>query len=387
VRARVLPLVAGAAMAALGLAFVVLGLVLPGHNNGSAAVEFATCTWFLVGALIVTLKPGNPVGWLFSLSGLMWASEFAFGDIAERAGPGSLLTFASWWAAWAWIVAILAPITCLYIFPTGRPISRVWRRTLVVAVSLGTVGVVATMIDPELQATSAAPTVTNPIGVAGLAGLQTGASAVLYRLVLLGAALAGVAAFVSRYRSSGGVERQQLKWVAFGGPIAVFGWIAAGALDSLGIHGDLPWIVPFIAIPVSAGIAILRHQLFDIDRLISKTLVYGSLTVLLGAGYVGLVLTGQALFSSFTGGSNLAIAVSTLLVAALFLPVRARVQGFVDRRFYRRRYDAQRTLEGFGARLREQVDLETLDAELRAAIDATMQPAHVSLWRRVEARR
>ena len=133
---------------------------------------------------------------------------------------------------------------------------------------------------------------------------------------------------------------------------------------------------------VAVAIAILRYRLFDVDRLISRTLVYGLLTVLLGAAYAGLVLAGQAVFSSFAGGSNLAIAVSTLVVAALFLPLRARVQRFVDRRFYRRRYDAQRTLEAFGARLREEVELEALRADLEAWSSETMQPAHVSLWLR-----
>jgi hypothetical protein len=124
----------------------------------------------------------------------------------------------------------------------------------------------------------------------------------------------------------------------------------------------------------------LRYRLYEVDRVISRTLVYGALTVILGAAYAGLVLAGQALFSSFAGGSNLAVAVSTLVVAALFLPLRSRVQRFVDRRFYRRRYDAQRTLEEFGARLREQVDLETLQSDLRTVVHDTMQPAHATLW-------
>ncbi len=145
------------------------------------------------------------------------------------------------------------------------------------------------------------------------------------------------------------------------------------------------WILAFASIPTGCAIAILRHQLFDVDRVISRTLVYATLSLVLGAAYVGLVLAGQALFSSFAGGSDLAIAASTLVVAALFLPVRSRVQGFVDRRFYRRRYDAQRTLEGFGARLRDQIDLNTLSGDLRKAVDETMQPTHVSVWRRDQA--
>jgi hypothetical protein len=134
--------------------------------------------------------------------------------------------------------------------------------------------------------------------------------------------------------------------------------------------------------PIAIGIAILKYRLYEIDRIISRTLVYGGLTVVLGAVYIGLVLTGQALFSSFAGGSNLAIAASTLAVAGLFLPARSRVQRFVDRRFYRRRYDAQRTLEGFGARLREQIDLGTLEHDLRGVVTETMQPAHASVWLR-----
>jgi hypothetical protein len=161
-------------------------------------------------------------------------------------------------------------------------------------------------------------------------------------------------------------------------------WVVAIPLSLLapGDLADFFFAVTISILPVATAIAMFKYRLYEIDRVISRTLVYAALTVILGAAYVGLVLVGQAVFSSFAGGSNLAIASSTLVVAALFLPVRGRVQRFVDRRFYRRRYDAQRTLEVFGARLREEVDLATLSSELRSAVQETMQPAHVSLWLR-----
>ena len=199
--------------------------------------------------------------------------------------------------------------------------------------------------------------------------------------------LLALASIVLRFRRSRGVERLQLKWVASAGSVMVAGFFLAFVSGQTVISdiGFVTGVVGFVLLPIAVGVAILRYRLFDIDRVISKTLVYAALSLVLGAAYVGLVLGGQALFSSFAGGSNLAIAASTLVVAALFLPVRSRVQRFVDRRFYRRRYDAQRTLEGFGARLREQVDLGTLEHDLRGVVTETMQPAHASVWLR-EAR-
>ena len=159
----------------------------------------------------------------------------------------------------------------------------------------------------------------------------------------------------------------------------LFGNVLGSGTDA--ILSTIPAVLAAL-LPIATAIAILRYRLYEIDRIISRTLVYGALTLILGAAYVGLVLAGQALFSSFAGGSNLAIAASTLVVAALFLPVRSRVQRFVDRRFYRSRYDAQRTLEAFGGRLREQVELERLATELHGVVSETMQPKHVSLWLR-----
>ena len=228
----------------------------------------------------------------------------------------------------------------------------------------------------------------NPLGIEALAGVFAWITGAAFLLLLLCIVLAAVSV-VLRFGRSRGLERLQVKCLAMGAIAVVIAFVLSAVLGLwLAIDVTSAIIVPMaVSIMVLAtGLAVLRYRLYDIDRIIGRTLTYGILTVVLGAAYVGLVLAGQALFSSFAGGSNLAIAVSTLLVAALFLPVRARVQGFVDRRFYRRRYDAQRTLEAFGARLREQVDLETLQRELRSVVQETMQPAHASVWLRTGAR-
>ncbi len=184
---------------------------------------------------------------------------------------------------------------------------------------------------------------------------------------------------VARYRRGGADERDRLKLVVLSAVVTLAFALVAAVFDGNAV-ASVCWIVAFAAIPVGCAIAILRHQLFDVDRVISRTLGYVTLSLVLGAGYVGLVLVGQWVFSSFAGGSNLAVAASTLVVAALFLPLRSRVQGFVDRRFYRRRYDAQRTLRAFGSRLREQVELDSLSVDLLGAVTETMQPASASLW-------
>ena len=202
---------------------------------------------------------------------------------------------------------------------------------------------------------------------------------------LLSIVVAGIRA-VRTSRRSRGLEREQFKWLAASATSLVVLLPFAAAFNWSWVAGAL-FSVALTALPVSVGVAVLRYRLYEIDRIISRTLTYGALTVILGAAYVGLVLGGQAVFSSFAGGSDLAIAVSTLVVAALFLPVRSRVQRFVDQRFNRRRYDAQQTLEAFGARLRDQVELQTLRDDLGTVVEKTMLPTHVSLWLRQEVKR
>jgi hypothetical protein len=193
-----------------------------------------------------------------------------------------------------------------------------------------------------------------------------------------------VTAAVLRFRRSRGIERDRMKWLAFAALVLCGSFVGAAALSATSIStlGDFLVGLGFAGIPISVGIGVLRYRLYDIDRVISRTLAFTAVTLALGAVYIGLVLAGQALFSSVAGGGGLVVAVSTLIVAALFLPVRSRVQRFVDRRFNRRRYDAQRTLAAFGSRLREQVETEALRADLAGVIDETMQPGHLSVWLR-----
>jgi hypothetical protein len=224
--------------------------------------------------------------------------------------------------------------------------------------------------------------VQNPAGLDG-AGTWLDVVEAAGALLLVPAAVVTYVGALGRFRRARGVERQQFKWFALAACFLLVSFVLTMVPRLDGVTMALIGL-GFAGIPVAVGIAILRYRLYDIDRVISKTLVYGSLTVILGAAYAGFVLAGQALFASFAGGSNLAIAVSTLVVAALFLPLRSRVQSLVDRRFYRRRYDARRTLEAFGTRLRERVELEGLRVELEGVVRETMQPAHVSLWLKEE---
>jgi hypothetical protein len=230
-------------------------------------------------------------------------------------------------------------------------------------------------------------TVENPVGLAG-GGEALDLTTVLgYWLTLASILLAGVS-LVLRFRRAGGPERQQLKWFAsaaalFAATTIVYTFLLAGVAEQA---GQISTLLAFAAIPVAVGVAILRHRLYDIDVVINRTLVYGSLTVALVALYFGGIVVLQRLFVLLTGQqSTLAVVASTLLIAALFTPLRRRIQSFIDRRFYRSKYDARKTLEAFSVKLREEMDLEALNEDLVGVVRETMQPAHVSLWLRPES--
>ena len=352
--------------------------------------NLSTAIWGGVGATLTLVRPRNAVGWLLLAVGVVLSVSSAAGAYVDwsETRPHELpaVATAAWFGSIAWIlvIAFLIP-RFLLVFPDGRLPSRRWRAVAYAqyAVLFG-IGVSALIPGPlpDLDYKR----YDNPVGIDALGWVDripSWAGVIAFPILLL-ATLGAAASLVARFRASRGVERQQLKWVAWAVGITALTWGGQSLIPSGPVRGG----VEFVAIlgltlaPLTVLVAMLRYRLYDIDAVISKTLVYGALTVVLGATYIGLVLAGQAISSTFTGSSNLAIAASTLVVAALFLPLRSRVQHFVDRRFYRRRYDAQRTLESFGARLREQIDLGTLELDLRSAVSETMQPAHVTLWRR-----
>ena len=325
---------------------------------------------------------------------MLFASEYALYALFTdpRALPGGAV--AAWVSAWAGTVAFGVIFTYLFLlFPDGRLPSARWRPVAwSAAVALGLVTITAAL-KPRLTDEAGEPVprgaprpVDNPVGLDGAGAVLHQIETTAIVLFVVVCVLPAVASLILRYRGSSGERRQQIKWLAYAAGILAVGiFVVPDALRALWGETaaviavtDALEVVPVIGIPLATGIAILRHRLYDIDLVIRRTLVYGALTATLGGAYLGLVL----LIGLAVGDSGLAVAASTLAVAALFRPARARIQAAVDQRFYRRRYDAARTLEAFGGRLRDELDLEALGADLRGVVRETVQPAHVSLWLR-----
>ena len=378
---------------ALTVLAVVPTLYLASRNEPSsslqttALISLVILAFSTVGALVGSRRPENPIGWLFCSGALVWIlGELAleYGVYALITAPGALPAgdWVAWFGGWArgmgWFLVILF---LLPLFPDGRLLSPRWRPLLWGTVSFAVLFTLVSWLS-SVSVDLRLASVRNPLGLE-LGVIDLLGEAIYLTLPLL--IVPSGAAVIVRFRNSRGDERQQLKWFAYAVALMVVLftlWISL-ALAGLVPSNALIWTVPLIGLPIAVGVAILRYRLYDIDLVINRTLVYGSLSALLAATYVICVVALQQVFRLLTGEeSQLAVVASTLAIAALFGPLRRRVQSFIDRRFYRRRYDAARTLEVFSAKLRDETDLDQLSKELLAVVQDTVQPTSARLWLR-----
>jgi hypothetical protein len=352
----------------------------------------------IVGALIASRRPGNPIGWICLAAGITWMLGMVSGSYVlyglRMANPGSVPYPAAVGSLSEFLppTALLLGTFLILLFPDGRLPSSRWRPVAWLCGAVIAINIVAGIFVPGPL--PEVGNVRNPFGLEGQPWLADANEAIglLFPLCLL----ASASSLLLRYLRAGEEVREQIKWLAFAASVVALGVSGAviyGTLLSSGAAGSTDPLfgnlledaitLSFGGVPVAIGFAVLKYRLYDIDILINRTLVYGSLTIMLATVYFGGVTATQALFQAFTGQEDLpqlAIVASTLVIAALFNPSRRRVQSFIDRRFYRSKYDARKTLERFSARLRNETDLDGLNAELVTVVTETMQPEHVSLW-------
>jgi len=347
------------------------------------AVILVTVSAATVGALVASRRPGHPVGWLLLGVGLgLVVTELiqAYVDYGLLARPGSL-PGARYLAGFAYSTVLLW-VSCagfaLLLTPTGSLPSPRWRWWARLAAAAPVVMVLGSVVQPDPLAPDYHG---NPLAVPALAPVL-GVPAVAAVVMVLVSLLVGAGSLVVRFRRARGTERLQLRWLAYAAALAAGLLLVALVAGFLLANDNVTFAslaLGMALLPLATGAAILRYRLYDLDRIISRTLAYGLLTVLLGGGYAAVVLgLGQLLGRD----SSLVVAGATLALAAVFQPARRRVQQAVDRRFNRRRYSAARTIEAYSVRLRDQLDLDTLSAELVAVVDQTMEPNRVSLWLR-----
>jgi hypothetical protein len=387
---------------AISLALATIDLVLVALNSAHPDVHIpepwlahtvSAVAFSSVGAVVGSRRPENPIGWLFCAIGVFAAlvllsSEYAAYALLAQPGtmPGGLAMV--WIRAWVWVPYVGLFVLLFLVFPEGWPQSRAlrWFTSLVLfVIAYGTL--LAAFSPGPIDAIGGA--VENPLGMEALRGLGTNSAVGPVESVLYILGIVAAASLFGRMRRARGVERQQIKWFAYDTVVLVSGAVLdftvseATGLQWLGEIGFAFTMVGLAGLPMAIGIAVLRYRLYNIDLIINRTLVYGSLTAMLVALYVGGIVVLQRFFVLLTGEkSTLAVVVSTLLIAALFTPLRSRLQSVIDRGFYRSKYDARKTLEAFSAKLRNETNLDALSDDLVGVVRETMQPAHVSLWLR-----
>ncbi len=388
-------------MAALGVLFLVLLRRFPHDvivdqwlHNVMVSVAFSpvlavvpVLTFSTMGAVIASRQPDNPIGWIFCAIGFLGgvrlvSTEYAAYSLVAESGlpPGGKVL--AWIACWLWVPDVGLYLCLALLFPNGRLPSTHWRPFAWFIAAVVTAGTVAVALSPG--PIRGLEPIDNPLGLERFPQAAVLTEALLYALGLV-----AVASVLMRLQRSRGEERQQIKWFAYAGVLLVISTIITYVLSEatslwwVGWVVFVPAMIGIAGLPVGVGIAILRYRLYEIDILINRTLVYSALTTLLVVLYFCGIVVLQSLIVLLTGQqSTLAVVASTLLIAALFTPLRRRIQSFIDRRFYRRKYDARKTLEAFSAKLRDETDLEALNSELVGVVMETMQPAHVSLWLR-----
>ena len=371
-------------------------------TTGSLLGQALFLVFPLVGALIASRRPQNPIGWLCLVDGLLWTTTnmLDYHSLYVMASPGSVpfpvgLAGVNHWL-WVPTVGLLGTYVFL-LFPDGRLPSKRWRPLAWLSGVVIASGSLGFMLSPGPLDMPRG--IRNPFGLEAAPWVAVAAYAILPLLPLC--MLASALSLVMRYRRSRGDVRQQIKWIAFAASLVALTYLIA--IVALFIHPSEIWfaaglplwldlieyaaLLSITSVPIAIGFAVLKYRLYDIDVIINRTLVYGSLTSALALVYFGGVTVTQALFRNITGQEQLpqlVIVASTLVIAALFNPLRRRIQSFIDRRFYRSKYDARKILAAFSVRLRDETDLEALNEGLVEVVRETMQPAHVSLWLRPE---
>jgi len=336
----------------------------------------------LVGALIIWQRPGNTLGWILATIGLLAAWGASADTYVDQASDGGLLYLASVWISlWYWFPLLgLTLVFTPLLFPDGRPPSPRWR-FVVWGASSSLVLIVFLAAFRERIAFQGI-SMDNPVGIPGIEDPEKSTlGSVLFGFFLLFLALA-LASVVVRYLRSGDVQRQQIKWLLLATVLSAL-MVFFEEITGIELDTEVPFAISIALFPLAIAVAIFRYRLYDIDAIINRALVYGALSASLVLIYVGCVVGLQYAFRTLAGeDSQLVIVASTLVIAALFNPLRRRFQSFIDRRFYRHKYDARKTLESFGARLRQETDLDTLGGDLVSVVRETMQPEHVALWLR-----
>jgi hypothetical protein len=352
-------------------------------------------TFPALGLLILSRRPQHPIGWLFCGAGLVAGLDHFCGEYAiyaQQAQPNSLPggEISAWIVSWLWVPFNALLVYVALLFPDGRPPSERWRPVAWLVGIAVVVGVIVAALLPVPVCNVCS--IENPLGIEGLESVSDLVDPLIEAFWYGVLGLVAVASLYVRFRHAGGVERQQIKWLAYAASLVVFGTILAyGVYGATGVRWTWQVGITLLAIglvgtPIAVGIAISRHRLYEIDTLINRTLVYGALTAALALLYFGGIVLLQSVFVALTGQqSTLAVVASTLLIATLFNPLRRRIQAFIDRRFYRRKYDARKTLEAFYAKLRDETDLDRLGVDLVEIVSETMQPAHASLWLRPDS--